>query len=220
MYLCYQMLVWKAPLLPHPLPPQKETAAISDSGRSDEKTRGTVPILPRTSLSQPGELPGIYPSPRRQPRALTRRALQQGSGCPVFISQPCSPAVDLQHSLGLWLGLPRELPSPNSTKEHLGWMSANLGKELQCPISQGLSHKLLHRSCETFSATWVDCFNGHLLIFCLHHTHQGLSGEESACNAGDEGNSGLIPGSGRSTGGGNGNLLQYSCLENLMDTGA
>ena len=106
-----------------------------------------------------------YPSPRRQPRALARRALQQGSGCPVFISQPCSPAMNLQRSLGLWLGLPRELPSPNSTKEHLGWMSANLGKELQCPVSQGLSHKLLHGSCETFSATWVDCFNGHLLIF-------------------------------------------------------
>ena len=32
--------------------------------------------------------------------------------------------------------------------------------------------------------------------------------------------SGLIPGSGRSAGGGNGNLLQYSCLENSMDGGA
>ena len=33
-------------------------------------------------------------------------------------------------------------------------------------------------------------------------------------NAGDPGDVGLIPGSGRSTGGGNGNPLQYSCLEN------
>ena len=31
---------------------------------------------------------------------------------------------------------------------------------------------------------------------------------------------GLIPGLGRSPGKGNGNLLQYSCLENPMDTGA
>ena len=31
---------------------------------------------------------------------------------------------------------------------------------------------------------------------------------------------GLIPGSGRSPGGGNGNPVQYSCLENLMDRGA
>ena len=36
-------------------------------------------------------------------------------------------------------------------------------------------------------------------------------------NAGDTGS---IPGSGRSPGGGNGNLLQYSCLENPMDEGA
>ena len=44
-----------------------------------------------------------------------------------------------------------------------------------------------------------------------------LSGKESACSAGDLG---LIPGSGRSTGGGHGNPLQYSCLENPMDRGA
>ena len=39
----------------------------------------------------------------------------------------------------------------------------------------------------------------------------GSDGKESACNAGDLG---LIPGSGRSPGGGHGNPLQYSCLEN------
>ena len=44
-----------------------------------------------------------------------------------------------------------------------------------------------------------------------------LSDKESACNAGDES---LIPGSGRSSGGGNGNPLQYSCLENPMNGGA
>ena len=37
---------------------------------------------------------------------------------------------------------------------------------------------------------------------------------------GDERDSGSIPGSGRSPGGGNGNPLQYSCLENPMDRGA
>ena len=42
-------------------------------------------------------------------------------------------------------------------------------------------------------------------------------GKESACNAGDPGS---IPGSGRSPGEGNGNPLQYSCLENPMDRGA
>ena len=42
----------------------------------------------------------------------------------------------------------------------------------------------------------------------------GSDSKESACNAGDPG---LIPGSGRSPGGGNGNPLQYSCLGNPMD---
>ena len=39
-------------------------------------------------------------------------------------------------------------------------------------------------------------------------------------NAGDVGDSGLIPGLGRSLRGRNGNSLQYSCLENSMDRGA
>ena len=39
-------------------------------------------------------------------------------------------------------------------------------------------------------------------------------------NAGGKEDVGLIPGSGRSSGGGHGNLLQYSYLENPMDRGA
>ena len=39
-------------------------------------------------------------------------------------------------------------------------------------------------------------------------------------NAGGAGHPGLIPGSGRFPGGGNGNPLQYSCLENPVDGGA
>ena len=39
-------------------------------------------------------------------------------------------------------------------------------------------------------------------------------------SAGDVRDTGLIPGSGRSPGGGNGNPPQYSCLENPMDRGA
>ena len=38
-------------------------------------------------------------------------------------------------------------------------------------------------------------------------------------NVGDTRDTGMIPGSGRSSGEGNGNLLQYSCLENSMDRG-
>ena len=42
----------------------------------------------------------------------------------------------------------------------------------------------------------------------------GSEGKASACSAGDLGS---IPGSGISPGEGNGNLLQYWCLENPMD---
>ena len=55
----------------------------------------------------------------------------------------------------------------------------------------------------------------------LAHVMRGLpcwlSDEESICSSGD---AGYIPGSGRCPGGGNGNPLQYSCLENPMDGGA
>ena len=42
----------------------------------------------------------------------------------------------------------------------------------------------------------------------------------SPANAGDAGDMGSVPGWGRSPGGGNGCLLRYSCLENLMERGA
>ena len=44
--------------------------------------------------------------------------------------------------------------------------------------------------------------------------HWGLRTKESTFSAGNEGAEGWIPGSGRSPGGGNGNPLQYACLEN------
>ena len=53
--------------------------------------------------------------------------------------------------------------------------------------------------------------------FILWGFPNGSDGKVSACNAGDLGS---IPGLGRSPGEGNGNPLQYSCLENPMDGGA
>ena len=46
------------------------------------------------------------------------------------------------------------------------------------------------------------------------------SGKESTCSAGDAGDVGSIPGSGRSPEEGSGNPLQYICLEKSMDRGA
>ena len=60
-------------------------------------------------------------------------------------------------------------------------------------------------------------------VFSYPHI-QGFPGGSVAENlpgsAGDIGDEGLIPGSGRSPGEGNGNPLQYSCLGNPMDRGA
>ena len=53
------------------------------------------------------------------------------------------------------------------------------------------------------------------MFLFTHNTFSCSSvSKESACNAGDPGS---IPGSGKSLGEGNGNPLQYSCLENFMD---
>ena len=53
--------------------------------------------------------------------------------------------------------------------------------------------------------------------YVVYYFPGGPDGKVSVYNAGDLG---LIPGSERSPGEGNGNLLQYSCLENPMDRGA
>ena len=64
--------------------------------------------------------------------------------------------------------------------------------------------------------TWGCSFFYHLLK-TKGGFPDGSVGKESVCNAGDTGDMSSIPGSGRSTGVGNGNPLQYSCLENSMD---
>ena len=56
--------------------------------------------------------------------------------------------------------------------------------------------------------------NNSNLILC--DFPDGSDGKESTCNAKDLG---LIPGSGRRPGEGNGNPLQYSCLEKSIDRG-
>ena len=57
----------------------------------------------------------------------------------------------------------------------------------------------------------------HTKITATYRATAGASdGKESACNVGDMA---LIPGLGRSPGEGNGNPLQYSCLENPMGKG-
>ena len=68
---------------------------------------------------------------------------------------------------------------------------------------------------------FIPCFPG----FDNTHTQNGasqvvLAVKNTPANAGDLRDLGPIPGSGRSPGGGHGNPLQYSCLENPRDRGA
>ena len=77
-----------------------------------------------------------------------------------------------------------------------------------------------------FSTLWLirwillSSYSLYMRIFIVEFLLQLFSGKESTCNAGAAGDSGLIPGLGRFPGGGHGNPLQYSCLENPMDRGA
>ena len=64
------------------------------------------------------------------------------------------------------------------------------------------------------SLSFLDIHDPFYLFYILGRSPGGPDGKGSAYNAGDPV---LIPGSGRSTGEGNGNALQYSCLENPMD---
>ena len=71
----------------------------------------------------------------------------------------------------------------------------------------------------TCSPEFIDCRffdDGHSDFSPLGFPQRSV-GKESACNAGDPGS---IPGLGRSSGEGNDNPLQYSCLETPMDIGA
>ena len=58
------------------------------------------------------------------------------------------------------------------------------------------------------------------LVHFYYWTQNIIFGKESTCNTGDIRDPSSIPGLGRSPGEGNGNPLQYSCMENFMDRGA
>ena len=64
--------------------------------------------------------------------------------------------------------------------------------------------------------SWCD----FVRLYVSRRASPQLRGKTPACSAGGAGDTGSVPALGRSPGGGNGNLLQYSCLENPMDRGA
>ena len=88
-----------------------------------------------------------------------------------------------------------------------------------------MEHILYVTKMSDWRAHWkrtVCLFN---ICFCVAPIHplgfpSGTEVKNPPANAGDSGGLGLIPGSGRSAGGGHGYPLQCSCLENPMDRGA
>ena len=68
---------------------------------------------------------------------------------------------------------------------------------------------------------WILSFNFFPYFLIYKIQQQGSQVVKNLlAKAGATGDTGLIPGSGRSFGGENGNPLKYSCLENSMDRGA
>ena len=76
----------------------------------------------------------------------------------------------------------------------------------------------LHSSSGSLPKHAADNNREHLLISTRNKKWH--SGKESACNAGDAKDASPVPGFWRSHEVGNGNPLQYSCLENSMDRAA
>ena len=100
----------------------------------------------------------------------------------------------------------------------LGW---GLGLSLFIHMDPKLSTYLKDNNCSVISVKQARAFSSWNIWTPFYDMLRGFChssvGKESASNAGDLGS---IPGWGRSPGEGNGNPLQYSCLENPMDRGA
>ena len=92
--------------------------------------------------------------------------------------------------------------------------------------TQGHTAQVCTDSCVNLNKFWSHILHwqstNFLFYICTHLFYicntspPDSDGKQYACNAGDQG---LIPGSGRSPGEGNGYSLQYSCLENSIDGG-
>ena len=100
----------------------------------------------------------------------------------------------------------------------MGGALSLLARILPCLSASGSPRYLLvYKSITPFVSVFFLCistFQGHQSYGIRAHFPGGSEDKASACNAGDPG---LTTGLGRSPGEGNGNPLQYSCLENPMD---
>ena len=94
------------------------------------------------------------------------------------------------------------------------------GRNWQCDPTCHMDMHIIQNSQDPLAKEQKSIWSLTLLIFKTHYkTTLGLPRWLMVKNARDVGDTGLIPGLGRSTGVGNDNLLQYSYLENSMDRG-
>ena len=105
------------------------------------------------------------------------------------------------------------LPFPIYTLFYLPIFNSFLKVELQTRLFDCFYQETAHFPYKVPGSKYFQFWRPH--GFCLSFPG-GSDGKESAWNAG---NLGSIPGLERSSGGGNGSPLQYSCLENSMDRG-
>ena len=73
--------------------------------------------------------------------------------------------------------------------------------------------------CDSWGRKEADMTERLIWSYLIWYISDGLAGKESTCFAGDTGDAGWNPGSGRSPGGGHGNPLQDPCLKNARDRG-
>ena len=126
--------------------------------------------------------------------------------------------IFLAHSSSGWMGC-----YSTQHRYHPHLLEARTGRgsqfcqswDSECSLPNGLHFTLIfvmHPMVRHYTLTLFD-----VLFTQRVQSLGGSEGKESACNAGDPG---LIPGFRRSPGEGNGDPLQYSCLENSMNRGA
>ena len=138
---------------------------------------------------------------------------------PLFLLRSIFPRIRVfSNESGLCIRWPKYLSfsfSISPSNEYSGLFSFRM-EWLDLLVVQGILKSLLQHHSSKALILW------HSVFFIVQLLHPwgfpvGSDGKESAFNVGDLG---LISGSGRSPGEGNGNPLQYSCLENSMDGGA